>query len=847
MRNPIIFFLLLSINLVLSQDVEVPNDFNLSYTNPDVYTLEDVKVKGAKFLDASTIASISGLRIGGNIKIPGDNIQNAIHKLWEQGFLEDVKINILSVTGKNIVLEIEVTERPRLSGFEFKGIRKGETEDLKGKIKLIKGKIVTEAIRKNTQDIIKRFYLEKGFANTQVKIEEKKDTAFANSVILEINVQKNKKVKVQSVNFEGNEVFSDRKLRSKLKKTKQRGFFKFYQSHKFNSKLYEEDKQKLLTFYQNNGYRDIEIIEDSNSFFYYPATKPKNNKRYVGLNIHVKEGKKYYFRNIKWEGNYLYKDSLLSRILNIRKGQVYNKELLDSKLTFNPNGTDVSSLYLDDGYLFFTVDPVEVVIDNDSVDIEMRIFEGTQVTIDRINIYGNTKTNDHVILRELRTKPGEKFSRSDLILTQRELSQLGYFNPEKIDIQPVPNAQKGTVDINYTLEEKPSDQIQLSGSFGGFGFIGALGLVFNNFSARNISNMKKWDPLPAGDGQRLGINVQANYSYRSYSFSFTEPWLGGKKPNSLSISLSRSAQVPYTSTSSLLAANQYYGAGSTGTFKVTNATASLARRLLSVDRQFTLANSLSYSLYYLSGYNDNYSLGVPDGNYNNFNFNTTLSRNSVDQPTYPRSGSSLSVSLALTPPYSVFKDVNKLKNASAAEKYRFVEYHKWMVDYSYFTKIVGNLVVNTRAHFGVLGAYNPSLGTSPFERFKLGGNGLTGFSFILGYDLIALRGYNTDFLSVANKGSAVAYNKFVTEVRYPISLNPMATVFVLGFAEGGNSFSSTKDYNPFQMYRSAGVGARIFMPAFGMIGLDYAFPFDKVPGNPNAHQSFVFTIGQQLR
>lgn len=844
MRNPIIFLFIFCVKIIVAQEYSgVPSYFNLSYTNPDMYTIEDIKVKGAKFLDPSTIVSISGLRVGASIKIPGDNIQNSIHKLWDQGFLEDVKINILNISGKNIVLEIAVTERPRLSTFEFKGIRKGEADDLKGKIRLIKGKILTEALMNNAETAIKKYYLEKGYANATVTRKERKDSAFANSVILELHVQRNKKVKVKSIDFIGNEIYTDNKLRSKFKKTKQKGFLKFYQSHKFNSKLYEEDKQKMLTFYQNNGYRDVEIVDDSNSLFYYESKKPKNAKRYVGLNIHVKEGKKYYFRNITWEGNYLYKDSLLSRILNIKKGQVYNKELLDSKLTFNPNGTDVSSLYLDDGYLFFTVDPVEVVIDNDSVDIEMRIYEGTQVTIDRITISGNTKTNDHVILRELRTKPGEKFSRSDLILTQRELSQLGYFNPEKIDIQPVPNAQKGTVDINYTLEEKPSDQIQLSGSFGGFGFIGALGLVFNNFSARNIGNFKKWDPLPSGDGQRLGVNVQANYSYRSYSFSFTEPWLGGKRPNSLSVSLSRSAQVPSSTSSSLLASNQYYS--STGTLKVTNATVSLARRLLALDRQFTLANSLSYSLYQLK----NYTVGtVSDGDYNNFNFNTTLSRNSVDQPTYPTTGSNLSLSIALTPPYSLFRDVNKLKYENSSEKYKFVEYHKWMVDYSYFTKIIGKLVVNTRAHFGVLGTYNSSLGTSPFERFKIGGNGLTGFSFILGYDLIGLRGYNNDFLAAAHKGiPAVAYNKFVTELRYPISLNPMATVFVLGFAEGGNSVTSVKDYNPFQIYRSAGVGARIFMPAFGMIGLDYAFPFDKVPGTANGFQNFVFTIGQQIR
>lgn len=862
MRNNLIVFFLMIFQLIYSQtEYSIPSYFNLSYTNPDVYTIKDIKVNGVKFLDPSTIVSISGLRIGADVKIPGDNIQNALYKLWEQGFIEDVKINVLSIYGKEIILEINVIERPRLSGFTFKGIRKSEEDDIKNKVKLIKGKIVTDAIKKNTQSAIKKYLFEKGFSNAQVIISEQKDSTFSNSVQLLIDVHKNKKVKIKSVEIEGNSIYSDKKLISKFKKTKPKGFLKFYQTHKFNNKLYEEDKQKLIAFYQNNGYRDIEIVSDTT--FYYPAEKIKNDKRYLGIKLTVSEGKKYYFRNINWEGNNLYSDSLLSRILNIKKGTVYNKEILDSRLTFNPNGTDVSSLYLDDGYLFFTVDPVEVKIENDSVDIEMRIYEGTQVTIDKINIFGNTKTNDHVILREIRTKPGEKFSRADLVLTQRILSQMGYFNPEKIDIQPVPNAQKGTVDINYTVEEKPSDQIQLSGSVGGFGVLGSVGLTFNNFSARNINKFKKWDPLPAGDGQRLGINMQSNGAYTSYSFSFTEPWLGGKKPNSLSVSLSRSSQDPSKQTALSRNQNSYYSMlGSGSKFKVTNATISLAKQLSAIDWRLSWSNSISYSRYSLVNYTigtyidpvTNESTRLQDGDFNNFNFNTTLSRNSLDDATYPKAGSSITTSLSLTPPYSLFKSASKLSSESVYEKFKFVEYNKLMVDYSYFTKIVGKLVVNTRAHFGILGGYNPKIGPGMFERFSLGGNGLSGMNFILGYDLIPLRGYATNFLNTANKGvSAVAYNKFVAEVRYPISLNPMATVYVLGFGEAGNAFASSKDYNPFQLYRSAGVGARIFMPAFGMIGLDYATPFDQVPGGGaefktgNYYNRFIFTIGQQLR
>lgn len=858
------FFVVISVvlsHVFWGQEFFQENKYNLSYTNPDVYTIKDIKVEGVKFLDPSTIISISGLRIGSEIKIPGDNIQNAVYKIWDQGFVEDIKVEIVETFGKEITLKFLVAERPRLSSFNFKGLRKSEEDEVKGKMKLIKGKIVTEAIKKNAQAVIKKYLFEKGFGNAQVNVSEQKDSLFSNSVIVTFNVQKNKKVKIKSVDFTGNDVFTDQKLRSKFKKTKQKGFFKFYQSHKFNNKLYEEDKQKLLAFYQKNGFRDIEIKSDS--IFYYPSKSKKKQKKYAGIAINLSEGKKYYFRNINWTGNNLYSDSVLSRILNIRKGTVYNKEVLDSKLTFNPNGTDVSSLYLDDGYLFFTVDPVETTIENDSVDIEMRIYEGSQVTIDKINIYGNTKTNDHVILREIRTKPGAKFSRADLVLTQRELSQMGYFNPEKIDIQPVPNAAKGTVDINYTVEEKPSDQIQLSGSYGGYyGLVGSLGLVFNNFSLRNINDTKKWDPLPSGDGQRFSVNFQSTgRQYTNYSLSFTEPWLGGKKPNALTVSISRSSQDP--SRRGLWATNTYTSTSTNAKLKVLNLSVSLAKRLTDLDWRLTWANGVSYSRYDLA----NYQIGsyfneqtnsvdaINNGIFNNFNFTSTLSRNSLDDVTYPKAGSTMSVSLALTPPYSLFKSANQIANESTHDRLKLVEYNKLMVDYSYFTKLIGKLVINTRAHFGLLSGYNKKIGPGVFERFNLGGNGLTGMnSFILGYDLIPLRGYASGFLRpTSTTPSAVAYNKFVAEMRYPVSLNPMATVYVLGFAEGGNSFVTSKDYNPFNLYRSAGVGARIFMPAFGMIGLDYAVPFDQVPGagdnwkNTTYYNRFIFTIGQQLR
>lgn len=857
----VLFFLPLFVSTCFAQSqVEL---IHLNYTEPEKFEIAEITVSGTQFLDPAALISVSGLKVGDIIKIPGDALSNAINKLWDQGILGNVDIAITKADGRFIHLDFHLTERPRLSKFNFNGIKKGDADELKEKIRLVKGKVLTDAMLKVIQNKVKDFYAEKGFLNTAVAIQQVKDTTFSNSVVLNINITKNKKVKIQKIDIVGCSEFEEKKIKRKLKGTKEKIWYKFWASSKFKKPEYEEDKTNLITFYNTEGYRDALLVKDS---IY------KINSKRIGIVLTINEGKKYYFRNIEWIGNYVHKTKTLDSILAIKKGDIYNMQNLQSKLNFNPNGLDISSLYLDNGYLFFSVEPLEVKIEGDSIDVEMRIHEGAQAIIDKVKISGNTKTNDHVVLREIRTLPGQKFSRADIIRSQRELSQLGFFDPEKISIIPVPNPQKGTVDIEYNVTEKPSDQMQLSGGWGGFyGFVGTLGLAFNNFSLRNIPHLKKWSPLPSGDGQRFSVNFQANGpSYQNYSTSFTEPWLGGKKPHSFTVSLNHSiSRTGFGSTSGLGGSNSYLlnggmggpttnfqtgfttvGADPTksGSLRLTSMSVSLGKRLRWPDDYFTLSHSLSYNFYQLENYS---GLGYfTDGNANNISFTNTLSRNSIDNPTFPRRGANMTFSLSLTPPYSLFQPNRDYSADNYAAKFKYVEYYKMMFDCNWFTKIVGNLVLSTRAHMGFLNAYNSKMGIGPFERFVVGGDGLSGFNFLLGSDVIGLRGYQSRSIISQGAGSngGVAYNKYVFELRHPITLNPAATVFVLAFAEGGNNWGNYKEVNPFNLYKSAGVGARIFMPAFGMIGIDYGIGFDTVPGNPAANsQRFTFTIGQQIR
>jgi outer membrane protein insertion porin family len=816
----------------------------IDYKNPKRYEIGGITVTGVQFLDPNTLISITGLKVGDEIEVPGEDIANAIQKLWQQGILGDIKVYASKIEGKYIFLEFELKERPRLTKFTFKGIKKGQADDIREKIRLIRGRVVTDALLKNTQNTVKKFFVEKGFYNVQVRIVQEDDTAVSNGVIIKIVIDKGKKVKIKEINFEGNDIYADAQLKRKMKDTKEKKWYRLFKASKYQRGKYEADKQKLIAFYNKEGYRDAEILKDS---LY------KIDDKNIGITIKLQEGRKYYFRDIKWEGNYIYTDEELARILNIKSGDVYNKELLDRKLNFNQRGIDISSLYLDNGYLFFRIDPVEVSIDGDSIDLEMRIYEGPQATINKVNLSGNTRTSDHVVRREIRTLPGQKFSRSDLIRTNQLLAGMGYFDPQQIGINPVPNPADGTVDINYTVVEKPSDQIELSGGWGGWiGFVGTAGVVFNNFSLRKIPKFKTWSPLPSGDGQRLSLRFQANGTqFQTYSFSFTEPWLGGKKPNSFTVG---------TNYQVFRSGNFFTLTPTNSSFRIFEVYATLGKRLRSPDDYFSLINTVSFKRYSLINYAFSRELNFSSGNFYNLNWTTVLSRNSVDNPIYPKSGSNVSLSLSLTPPYSLLRATNNF--ASDADRYKWVEYHKWLFDASWFIPMpLKNLVINTRVHYGLLGKYSSNASLGPFERYRLGGDGITGFNFIIGYDIIGLRGYVNNTVGTYNESAeyqtvpGTAFAKYVTELRYAISTQPTATIWVHGFAEAGNSWSETKSFNPLKLYRSAGVGARIFMPAFGgLLGVDWGYGFDEVSGAPGGrprsplgNTAFHFVIGQQIR
>lgn len=844
---------------------------SISYSNPQEYEIAEIKVEGSKFLEEIALVSISGLQVGDKVKIPGDKITSAIKKLWKQGLIGDIQIFASKVEGNKIYLTISLTERPRLSRFRFDGVSKTQETEIREKINLIRGRVVTDAITKNAELAIKKYFHEKGYLNTEVDITLRPDSIISNSTLLEVKVNKNQKVKITDVKITGNEYFSEGKLKRKLKNTGEKARVKIisgliaktvgifdkriekrnenpmeflnrtmklnvFKSSKFIKNDYLDDKESLIAFYNSKGYRDAEILSDS---IY------RHDNKSVDIDININPGRKYYFRNINWTGNYIYSSDQLDKILAVNGGDVYNLDLIEKKLNFNPNGPDISSLYMDDGYLFFSVNPVETNIDGDSVDVEMRIYEGAQATINKVYVTGNDRTNDHVVLREIRTLPGQKFSRSQLIRTQRELSQLGYFDPESVNPVPKPNPQDETVDIEWQLVERPSDQIELSGGWGGnFGFIGTLGLTFNNFSLRNIPHFDKWRPLPIGDGQKLSLRLQANgRRFQSYSLSFQEPWIGGKKPNNFGVSFNYSVQRSIDPRTNVTFSST----------KVSGVTVSLGRRVQWPDDFFTVSNSVSYLQYALASSFDsqNTTLGFNNGTANNITFNTTIARNSIDSPMYPRQGSSISLNVALTPPYSKWRDLD-YETAENIEKFKWVEYHKWMFDAKYYMKLAGNLVLESRAHMGFIGSYSSEAGIGPFERFQLGGDGLSGGNFLLGNETIGLRGYQNNSINPRDEVNQInggtIFNKFVFELRYPISLNPSATIYVHTFAEAGNNWNQASEYNPNKLFRSAGFGARIFMPAFGLLGIDWAYGFDNgFNTNQKSGAQVHFSIGQLLR
>lgn len=850
----------------------------INYASPKEYTIAEVMVTGSKFYDSGSLLSVAALQKGDKVRIPGPAVSDAIKKLMDQGILDDVQILAKKVLADSIWLEIAVKERPRLGKIIFTGIGKSDQDGLNEKVKLIKGKIITETLIKNAELTIKKYFIEKGFINLAIKTTQLQDSIRkGNQATLRFAVNKGSKVKIDSIIFIGRNQLPLSQLLSKMKGTKARRSSGLFSSSKFNDKKFEEDKLKLIEYYNKKGFRDARIITDK----IVPATHGKT----VNIVLDIEEGRKFYYRNITWAGNYIHPDSLLRDILGLKKGDIFDMEEMNKRINGIP-ANDVSSLYMDDGYLYFSADPQEISIEGDSIDVQIQINEGKQATINKVILNGNTKTSDHVVMREIRTLPGQKFSKTNLIRTQRELATLGYFNQEKIGINPVPRPD-GTVDIEYTVEEKPSDQIELSGGWGGYiGFIGTLGVVFNNFSAKNIMNPKAWKPLPSGDGQKMAVRFQATgKQYQNYSVSFSEPWLGGKKPNSFSIAINRSVyripgQLSYSSSpyagaynpygyggyggggyggggyggyGSGLGGSQYgYGGAGTGTYDEKDSTSQqfntmsinigLGKRLRFPDDFFTLSTNLAYTIY------DTRNFGIyPNGKTNGVTFAASISRNSVSDPTFPRSGSSFTLSGTFTPPYSLLgtkKTVN------------FLEYHKWMFDATWYTAIVGKLVLSTRAHFGLVGRYNKNKDYTLFERFDLGGSGMnTQGNFYNARDIVSLRGYDDRVIGPhsprGNSLGGVIYNKYIAELRYPISLNPSATIFVLAFAEGGNNFGTVKEFSPFNLRRSAGLGARIFMPAFGMIGIDFGKGFDPLDGVPGVQnrglKSFTFSIGQQIR
>ena len=851
----------------IGEDLEL-----IDYSTPKKYEIGGITVSGIEYLDQNVLIMLSGLKIGQRIEVPGEEITTAIKKLWEQGLFEDIRITATRIQGDLIFLDLYLKERPRLTKFSYKGIRKSEAENLNDELKITRGDVVTDNLLIRIENIIKDYFGGKGFLDTEVEIKQIRDTTKMNNVVLDIIIDKNDRVRIYRITVHGNEHLSDQKIKSTFKEAKEKGLFRalhgiemllvdlvwdavrlnfpkmiddfqsyvnetirlrIFKASKFIENNYEEDLAKLIDKYNEIGYRDADILRDSIS---------RNDDGSLNIDIWVNEGDQYFFRNITWVGNTKYSSDYLNKVLRIEKGDVYNKDLLTTNLTFDPNGNDVSSLYLNDGYLFFQVNPVEVRVENDSIDLEIRIREGKQATINKVEVRGNTKTNDHVVIREIKTMPGELFSREDIIRTVRELGQLRYFNPETINPEVLPNMEDGTVDLIYSVEETSADQIELSGGWGYGRIIGTLGVSFNNFSLRNFFKKGAWKPVPSGDGQKLSLRVQSyGRGYISYSASFTEPWLGGRKPNSFSVSYYHSLYsngLPRSDT------NRAY-------FKINGLTFGLAQRLKWPDDFFTLYQGINLQRYDLQKYTTIFTFGDGTGIYHNFNYNIIFGRNSSGPSyIYPRFGSDLSLSLEVTPPYSLFNDADYTKMPDN-EKYKWIEYHKWKFEATYFLEIAPKLVIMGRLKYGFLGSYNSDIGITPFERFYLGGDGLSGYNNLDGREIIGMRGYGNETLTPfyyrdKNVGGTV-YAKYTLELRYPLSLNPSATIYALGFVEAGKSWLYHPEFNPFDLYRSAGFGMRVFLPMFGMLGLDWGYGFDEVPGLPGANGGqFHFSINQSI-
>ncbi len=813
-------------------------------SSPKEYILaEQPTVTGAEHMDKNVLVLISGLTVGDKMLVPGQKITDAIKNIWKQGLFEDVQIYVTKIEGDKVWLNITVTERPRLSKFTFKGVSKGEASDLRDEIKLVRGKVVTDFLMSDVkQQIIKKF-TDKGFTNVSVDIQQRPDSSLTNSVILMIDIKRGGRIKISDIIFHGNSALTAGQLHRAMSETKRQKFiYSIFKPSKLIQDDYSSDKQKIIEKYNTKGYRDARILKDS-----IYKTEPER----INIEIWINEGHRYYFGNINWIGNSRYPTKTLNAVLNIKKGDVYNSQLLNERLNSNPNGNDVSSLYMDNGYLFFQITPVETFVHNDTIDMEMHIYEGSQARVNNVTVNGNDKTNDKIIMRQIRTMPGDLFRKSDVIRTQRELSQLGYFDPEKMNVVPTPNPENGTVDINYTVAEKSSDQVELSGGWGGgLGFVGTAGISLKNFSLRNVFTKDAWKPIPTGDGQEISLRFQSNgLPYQSLNLTFVQPWVGGHKPNSLSFSI-------YTTTESN---GIPAGDPTRESINIKGASIGFGVPLKFPDDYFSLQMSLNYQYYTVNNYGTAFIFS--SGYATSISPKIVLQRNSSgNNPIFPTYGSDIKLSGEWTPPWTAIRHALSgyspdYEDMLPEQKYKLLEFQKYKFTASWFTQITNikgtndkeghNLVLNARVGFGLLGDYNSDLGYCPFNRFYMGGSGLTGYSLVDGREIIALRGYDDGSVSPAT--GAVAAAKYTMELRYPISLNPQATVFILAFADAGNSWGSISALNPFNVYRAVGPGVRIFLPMFGLLGFDYGWRLDNVPTDPGMQKGqFIFTIGQNL-
>jgi len=836
------------------------NGIEVDYNNPRKYTVAGVTVEGNTYFSAQQIIQITGLKEGLVVGVPSDDLSDILNRLWQQKFFEDIQLSIDSLTPSrdSAYFKLTVQERPRVSRWDFSGVKSGEKKELQDRLNLKRGGEYSEYVASASSDIIKRFYKDKGFMNVEVTPQVQKDTMVKNAIKVTFAVDRKERVRIKVINFEGADgEISDYKLSTSMKKTKSNKIYNFFRSKKFSEKDYPDDKKGLISKFNEAGYRDAKLVKDS---IYY--VEPDR----LGIDFKIDKGKKYYFRKISWTGNSVYATDVLNEILDIKPGDVYDVVTMEKRLFGGGKESDydVTKLYRDNGYLFFNLTPVELNIEGDSVDVEMRISEGKPATLNNIVINGNDLTSEKVVRRQIYTRPGYLFSQTDFERSIREIASLGQFDPEAImdgntGYSVIPNQLNNTVDLVYNVTEKPSSTLELSGGWGGNTFVATVGVAFNNFSTRRIFDKNAWRPVPLGDAQNLAFRFQTNGTYyTALTANFTEPWLFGKKPTSLNLSAYYTRQ-----TNSLL----YYGILSNDRqMEVYGFSASLGNRLKWPDNYFILYNGLSWQTYKLTNWYSGYFI-FDDGLANNINYSVTLSRTSTDQTIYPRQGSDFSLSVTLTPPFSLFnrkdydengnviyrdswRDVN-YDNWTAAQRYRWIEYYKVKFSGTIYAKLVGDLVLMTRAQFGYLGYYNKNWGYSPFEGFLVGGDGMSGYS-TYGTEVIALRGYEnyslTPYLPSAYNSNGYAYagnvyDKFTAELRYPVILKPQSTIFVLAFLEGGNCWADIKDFNPFQIKRSAGVGVRIYLPMVGLLGVDWGYGFDD---SEYGKGQFHFVIGQQF-